>query len=281
MAALPVSVTPPGAGLSASRSRAMVEYSTSATSPCGAQMVRHLPLTARRSCTVGHHCGRRAGGCLVGFHSQSSISLRIQRWLSKANHTYRVVCGLSLRVQTPPSRTCLAERLGPSPGRCREVLRLETRWEGVLLEAPAPDAPERITMPDDRGDHGVTGTVVSAHLRGPCRCGCPCRASARRARRRNGRSGPGAGRSLRCQRRVGPAEAHLPRRLLRRRPGARSSSGAHAGPSPPAGAGTARREKPAEQIGHPVLPGGRTHTELMLIARRPTAGLSPAARGPL
>jgi len=43
--------------------------------------------------------GREQAGCLVGFHSQSSIGpQRYCVWLSKANHTYRVALHASYLV---------------------------------------------------------------------------------------------------------------------------------------------------------------------------------------
>ena len=118
--------------------------------------------------------GERAG-CLVGFHSQSSISpAHYSVWLSKANHTYRVALRAShlavhvLTVEDLP----LAEHFGTLSGEKAEKFSgLETSaGEGgvPLLEGcPHRMLLERITMLDDGGDHvSVTGTVLSARSSG-------------------------------------------------------------------------------------------------------------------
>ncbi|MGO1284299.1 MAG: flavin reductase family protein [Brachybacterium sp.] len=118
--------------------------------------------------------GERAG-CLVGFHSQSSISpAHYSVWLSKANHTYRVALRashLAVHILTAEDLP-LAEHFGTLSGEETEKFsRIATSaGEGgvPLLEGcPHRMLLERITMLDDGGDHVVvTGTVVSARASG-------------------------------------------------------------------------------------------------------------------
>lgn len=121
--------------------------------------------------------GERAG-CLVGFHSQSSISpRRYCVWLSKANHTFRVAerSGyLAVHFLAEHDRD-LAERFGtltgdradkfaglaadPGPGGV-PVLRRCPRWMTV----------RRTALLDEGGDHACVITeVVEAHAAGPFR----------------------------------------------------------------------------------------------------------------
>lgn len=114
-------------------------------------------------------------GCLVGFHSQSSISpAHYSVRLSKANHTYRVAlrgCHLAVHFLAADDLP-LAEHFGTVSGEDAEKfagLALQHAVGGVpLLEAcPRRLLLQRITLLDDGGDHvGVTGSVLSAGARG-------------------------------------------------------------------------------------------------------------------
>ncbi|KRF11373.1 flavin oxidoreductase [Nocardioides sp. Soil797] len=104
--------------------------------------------------------GVRAG-CLVGFHSQSSIGPeRYCVWLSKANHTYRV----GLRAThfamhfLPDDRLDLAERFGTVSGEDKDKfvgIEVVSGDHGVPLIVGCPHRLllECITVLDTRGDH--------------------------------------------------------------------------------------------------------------------------------
>ncbi|TCN42450.1 flavin reductase (DIM6/NTAB) family NADH-FMN oxidoreductase RutF [Rhodococcus sp. SMB37] len=105
--------------------------------------------------------GGERGGCLVGFHAQSSIAPgRYTVWLSKANHTYR----LALRAThlglhfLDRDASALAERFGTLTGD--EV----DKFAGLMVRAGPGGAPElptcrhrmlsrRIALLDEGGDH--------------------------------------------------------------------------------------------------------------------------------
>lgn len=118
--------------------------------------------------------GERAG-CLVGFHSQSSISpAHYCFWLSKANHTYRA----SLRsfrfaihfLSTDDLK--LARRFGSVSGEDTDKfadLDVSAAEGGVplLTEVPNRIVVERLAMLDDGGDHvAVTARPVSVQTAG-------------------------------------------------------------------------------------------------------------------
>lgn len=114
-------------------------------------------------------------GCLVGYHSQSSMSPEHYCvWLSKANHTYRV--GLRAAYLAVHALTVddlpLAELFGTRSGEDGDKfagLEVETGEHGVPLLSDLPHrlVLERIAVLDDGGDHVcVTGRVVSAQGRG-------------------------------------------------------------------------------------------------------------------
>ncbi|TNM46164.1 flavin reductase, partial [Nocardioides albidus] len=102
--------------------------------------------------------GHRAG-CLVGFHTQSSIDPEHYcLWLSKANHTYRVglrAARFGVHFLTRDDLP-LAERFGTRTGE--EVdkfagLEVEAHDDVPLLEAcPNRILVERIALLDDGGD---------------------------------------------------------------------------------------------------------------------------------
>lgn len=104
--------------------------------------------------------GERAG-CLVGFHTQSSIEPpRYAVWLSKANHTYRVAMQathLAVHVLTTDDRA-LAVRFGARTGDDTD------KFAGVRVETGSGGAPvlvacrhllvgRRVALHDDGGDH--------------------------------------------------------------------------------------------------------------------------------
>lgn len=111
--------------------------------------------------------GERAG-CLVGFHSQASISpQRYCFWLSKANHTYRV----ALRSETfvvhflTAADRDLARHFGSRSGSETDKfagLDITITEVGVPLIADLPNriTVERIAMLDDGGDHVCTTAHV-------------------------------------------------------------------------------------------------------------------------
>ena len=106
-------------------------------------------------------------GCLVGFHSQSSIDPQHYcLWLSKANHTYRVGLraarfGVHFLSSTDLG---LAERFGTRSGEdVDKFAGLETdAAHGVPLLPGCPDRMlvERIALLDDGGDHVCVTTRV-------------------------------------------------------------------------------------------------------------------------
>lgn len=105
--------------------------------------------------------GTERGGCLVGFHSQSSIDPpRYSVWLSKANHTYRLALHathLGLHFLGAEHRG-LAERFGTSSGDDTDKfagIATETGPHGVPLLAEVPDriVVRRLALLDEGGDH--------------------------------------------------------------------------------------------------------------------------------
>ncbi|WP_313406573.1 flavin reductase [Aeromicrobium sp.] len=118
--------------------------------------------------------GERAG-CLVGFHSQSSIdSGHYSVWLSKANHTYRAALRAThLAVHFLTDRDlALAERFGTQCGAETDKfagLAIDSDEHGspLLRECPNRLVLERTAVLDDGGDHVcLTTRVLSAHTGG-------------------------------------------------------------------------------------------------------------------
>ena len=121
------------------------------------------------------HDGERAG-CLVGFHAQSSIDPhRYCVWLSKANHTGRIVqraTTLAVHYLDGTQRD-LAERFGTLSGDdVDKFAGLE--WtdgpDGVPLLAAVPRriVARRIAVLDEGGDHlCVVTEPVAAAADGP------------------------------------------------------------------------------------------------------------------
>lgn len=105
--------------------------------------------------------GREQAGCLVGFHSQSSIEpLRYSVWLSKANHTYRVAqrsAYLAIHFLTEADLP-LAERFGTLTGdRTDKFAGLRTAAGPgdvpLLADCPHRLVARRTTLVDEGGDH--------------------------------------------------------------------------------------------------------------------------------
>ncbi|WP_067433286.1 flavin reductase family protein [Nocardioides jensenii] len=119
--------------------------------------------------------GNELAGCLVGFHSQSSITPeRYCVWLSKANHTYRVALRAShLAVHFLTEHDLgVAEHFGTVSGEDTDKfagLEFELDASGVPLLAACPNAMtlERISILDDGGDHVcLTTRVLTAEFGG-------------------------------------------------------------------------------------------------------------------
>ena len=118
--------------------------------------------------------GERAG-CLVGFHSQSSIDRgHYSVWLSKANHTYRAALRathLAVHFLTDQDLD-LAERFGTRCGAETDKfadLTIDADEHGVplLRDCPHHVVLERTAVLDDGGDHVcLTARVLSAHSAG-------------------------------------------------------------------------------------------------------------------
>jgi flavin reductase (DIM6/NTAB) family NADH-FMN oxidoreductase RutF len=118
---------------------------------------------------------RERAGCLVGFHSQSSIEpLRYCVWLSKANFTYRVALRsthLGIHFLTAADLP-LAERFGTLTGDKVDKFAGVRTVPGpggvpVLEDCPHRLVARRITLVDDGGDHvSVMTETVAAHTGG-------------------------------------------------------------------------------------------------------------------
>jgi flavin reductase (DIM6/NTAB) family NADH-FMN oxidoreductase RutF len=119
--------------------------------------------------------GQQRAGCLVGFHTQSSIEpLRYCVWLSKANYTYRVALHSShLAIHFLTSADLpLAERFGTLTGDSVD------KFAGVRARPGPGGVPvlddcshwligRRITLVDDGGDHVCVMTEpVAVHSGG-------------------------------------------------------------------------------------------------------------------
>lgn len=115
--------------------------------------------------------GNERAGCLVGFHSQSSIEpSRYSVWLSKANHTYRVALRSThlgvhfLTVDDLP----LAQRFGTLTGDDTDKfdgLSVRPGEGGVQLLDACPNRVvlRRTALLDEGGDHVcVAGEIVAA-----------------------------------------------------------------------------------------------------------------------
>jgi flavin reductase (DIM6/NTAB) family NADH-FMN oxidoreductase RutF len=122
------------------------------------------------------------GGCLVGFHAQSSIDPgRFTVWLSKANHTYRVAqyathLGVHFLAEGDHE---LAEHFGTQSGDDVDKFADRDVAEGlggvpVLVECPNRMVARKVAILDEGGDHVCvvtepvevhsTGTFTPLHL---------------------------------------------------------------------------------------------------------------------
>lgn len=114
-------------------------------------------------------------GCLVGFHSQSSISPEHYcLWLSKANHTYRVglrAAHFAVHFLTKDD-LALAEHFGTLSGEDTDKFAgvdVDVDQTGVPLLRNCPHRLllERIALLDDTSDHVcLTTRVLAAHTGG-------------------------------------------------------------------------------------------------------------------
>jgi flavin reductase (DIM6/NTAB) family NADH-FMN oxidoreductase RutF len=105
--------------------------------------------------------GDERGGCLIGFHAQSSMDpARYCVWLSKANHTYR----LALRAThlgvhfLQPADFELAELFGTRSGddvdKFADVAsRVHSAGVPLLSDVPNWLVAKRVALLDDGGDH--------------------------------------------------------------------------------------------------------------------------------
>jgi len=115
-------------------------------------------------------------GCVVGFHTQSSITPEHYCvWLSKANHTYRVALRAShfaVHFLTADD-LALAEHFGTVSGDDTDKFAgvdVEDDPHGVPLLNACPNrmSLERLAMLDDGSDHVcLTTRVTSASTAGP------------------------------------------------------------------------------------------------------------------
>jgi flavin reductase (DIM6/NTAB) family NADH-FMN oxidoreductase RutF len=119
--------------------------------------------------------GDERAGCLVGFHSQSSIEpRRYTVWLSKANHTYRVALRathLAIHFLTAADRD-LAELFGTVSGDDADKFA-RCDWDGgphgvpLLARCPNRLVVARTTVLDDGGDHVAVSTrPIAGHSSG-------------------------------------------------------------------------------------------------------------------
>lgn len=124
--------------------------------------------------TSGHE-GERAG-CLVGFHAQSSISPhRYCVWLSKANHTTRIVRQaptLAVHFLAADQRP-VAELFGTLSGDDVDKFARCAWDEGpdgvpLLADVPRRIVVRRVALLDEGGDHlCVVTEPVAAEADGP------------------------------------------------------------------------------------------------------------------
>lgn len=120
--------------------------------------------------------GNERGGCLVGFHAQTSIDpQRYTVWLSKANHTYRVALRAThVAVHfLAADDLALAELFGTRTGDDTDKfagLEVEVGAGGVPLLGGCPNrlVLRRTALLDEGGDHVcLAGETVEVHSGGP------------------------------------------------------------------------------------------------------------------
>jgi flavin reductase (DIM6/NTAB) family NADH-FMN oxidoreductase RutF len=119
--------------------------------------------------------GKEQAGCLVGFHTQSSIEPpRYSLWLSKANHTYRVAVhsGYLAIHFLAVTDLWLAERFGTLSGDTTDKFDGLRTWLGpgrvpVLEDCTRWFVARRDALLDEGGDHVcLTCAPVAVHASG-------------------------------------------------------------------------------------------------------------------
>lgn len=105
--------------------------------------------------------GDERAGCLIGFHAQSSITPgRYCVWISKANHTYRVLLRSThlavhfLTARDRPIATLFGTRTGDDIDKfehCRSTLG--DNGVPILTDCPNHIVVRRIALLDEGGDH--------------------------------------------------------------------------------------------------------------------------------
>jgi len=118
------------------------------------------------------------GGCLVGFHAQSSIEPgRYSIWLSKANHTYRLALrSTHLAIHfLAEDQLPLAEVFGTLSGDDVDKFEgfatdLGAGQVPMLGDAPNRLVVRRVALLDEGGDHVcLTTEPIAAHTAGSFR----------------------------------------------------------------------------------------------------------------
>ena len=119
--------------------------------------------------------GEERGGCLVGFHAQSSIEPgRYSLWLSKANHTYRLALRAThLAVHfLADDQLPLAERFGTLSGDDVDkfdglATEVGAGQVPLLVDAPNRFVVRRVALLDEGGDHVcITTEPIAAETTG-------------------------------------------------------------------------------------------------------------------
>jgi flavin reductase (DIM6/NTAB) family NADH-FMN oxidoreductase RutF len=120
--------------------------------------------------------GDERGGCLIGFHSQSSMDpARYSLWLSKANHTYRLALRAThfgvhfLQAADVELAEAFGTRTGDEVDKFADV-RSEPHQCGVPLLTDLPNwlVGRRVALLDEGGDHVcVSIEVVDAAADAP------------------------------------------------------------------------------------------------------------------
>jgi flavin reductase (DIM6/NTAB) family NADH-FMN oxidoreductase RutF len=120
--------------------------------------------------------GDERGGCLIGFHSQSSMDpARYGLWLSKANHTYRLALRAThfgvhfLQAADADLAEAFGTRTGDEVDKFADVSS-EPHASGVPLLSEVPNwlVGRRVALLDEGGDHVcISVEVVDAAAETP------------------------------------------------------------------------------------------------------------------